>query len=84
MTALRGPCLNCEERRVGCHGKNEDGQWRCEAWGRHQEEADKLRAKMEEKYKEVAPVIGYTHEARARTARRLQHERSGKRRSGYR
>lgn len=23
------PCLNCTERCIGCHGKNEDGSYRC-------------------------------------------------------
>lgn len=32
-----GPCLDCEMRCVGCHGKNPDGTWRCKAWGETQE-----------------------------------------------
>lgn len=23
------PCLRCAERYIGCHGKNEDGSYRC-------------------------------------------------------
>lgn len=23
------PCLHCADRRVGCHGKNADGSYRC-------------------------------------------------------
>ena len=23
------PCLNCAERYIGCHGRNEDGSYRC-------------------------------------------------------
>lgn len=23
------PCLHCAERCIGCHGKNEDGSYRC-------------------------------------------------------
>lgn len=34
------PCLNCEERYIGCHGKNEDGTWRCKEYGKAYEKAD--------------------------------------------
>ena len=30
-------CLGCTKRFVGCHGKNEDGSWRCEDWRKEQE-----------------------------------------------
>ena len=30
-------CKGCERRQIGCHGKQEDGTWRCEAWGREQD-----------------------------------------------
>ena len=33
-----GPCKDCRERYVGYHGQGPDGTWRCEAWGRWQEE----------------------------------------------
>ena len=33
-----GPCKDCRARYVGCHGRKPDGTWRCEAWGRWQEE----------------------------------------------
>lgn len=33
-----GPCKDCRKRFLGCHGQTEDGAWRCEAWGRWQEE----------------------------------------------
>ena len=33
-----GPCKDCRERYIGCHGRKPDGTWRCEAWGRWQEE----------------------------------------------
>lgn len=30
-------CRGCESRFIGCHGRNADGSWRCEAWGKAQE-----------------------------------------------
>lgn len=27
------PCFNCNERTQYCHGKNEDGSFRCERYG---------------------------------------------------
>lgn len=35
------PCHKCTEKRhVGCHGKNEDGTWRCKDYGEAYEKAD--------------------------------------------
>ena len=35
------PCLNCTDKRfIGCHGKNEDGTWRCKDYGEAYEKAD--------------------------------------------
>lgn len=27
------PCLNCPDRRLGCHGQGEDGRYLCERYG---------------------------------------------------
>lgn len=34
MSKYISPCLNCQDRAVGCHGK-EDDKWKCVAWGRY-------------------------------------------------
>lgn len=34
------PCLKCEERYIGCHGKHPDGTWRCKKYGEAYEKAD--------------------------------------------
>lgn len=35
------PCHKCTDKRfVGCHGKNEDGTWRCKEYGEAYEKAD--------------------------------------------
>lgn len=44
-------CYGCTERRIGCHGKDEAGNWRCGRWGREQERkaaerAESLPARM--------------------------------------
>lgn len=50
-----GPCKDCRERYVGCHGKMKDGTWRCEAWGRWQEEqaVDRERSAAERFQRQV-------------------------------
>ena len=63
------PCRDCTERRVGCHGADESGAWRCGAYGAYQAELDKLRAAKRET-KEAADVMRWY--ARARTARLMQ------------
>lgn len=30
-------CKGCTMRDVGCHGKNQDGTWKCRYWGEEQE-----------------------------------------------
>ena len=34
------PCLNCEERYIGCPGKHPDGTWRGKEYGEAYEKAD--------------------------------------------
>lgn len=29
-SGIKGPCLDCPDRNAGCHGKTEDGAWRCD------------------------------------------------------
>ena len=37
----QNPCLHCtDERFIGCHGKNEDGTWRCAKYGAAKDAAD--------------------------------------------
>lgn len=63
------PCWDCADRRVGCHGADESGAWRCDAYGAYQAEMDKLRAAKRET-KDAADVMRWY--ARARTARLMQ------------
>lgn len=55
-------------RCVGCHGMDEQGGYRCAAYGAYQAELDKLRAAKQEA-KDTADVLRWY--IRARTARLL-------------
>ena len=47
---MREDCYGCPARTPICHGKDEQGNWRCKDWGRRQAEKDALRkAKTEDK-----------------------------------
>lgn len=47
---MRDNCYGCPDRTPICHGKDEQGNWRCKDWGRRQGEKDALRkAKTEDK-----------------------------------
>lgn len=63
------PCRDCADRRVGCHGTDESGAWRCEAYGAYQAEMDKLRKEKREA-KDAADVMRWY--VRARSARLVQ------------
>ena len=60
---IKGPCLNCPDRNAGCHGKTEDGTWRCGRWA-------VFRAKAAEDFKRVEVAMGYKRESRLRNAKR--------------
>ena len=73
MGEVRGvpqpPCRDCADRRLGCHGTDESGAYRCAEYGTYQAEMDKLRAAKRET-KAAADVMRWY--ARARTARLMQ------------
>lgn len=43
-SGIKGPCLDCPDRNAGCHGKTEDGAWRCSRWAAYQAEQETFRA----------------------------------------
>lgn len=67
-------CKDCEMRCVGCHGKNEDGTWRCRKWGILQDR------KAEERQKtagaRLTAMVGgdYARENSRRLAERKKHK----------
>lgn len=50
---IKGPCLDCPDRNAGCHGKTEDGTWRCSRWAAYQAEQETFHAKAAEDLKRV-------------------------------
>ncbi len=48
---MKAPCKNCENRRVGCHGK-------CTTYSLYKDKVDRVRAKKIEEYR----LIGYFRE----------------------
>ena len=67
---IKGPCLNCPDRNAGCHGKTEDGAWRCGRWAAYQVEQEAFRAKEAEDLKRGEVAMGYKRESRLRNAKR--------------
>lgn len=67
---IKGPCLNCLDRSVSCHGKTEDGTWRCSRWAAYQAEQETFRAKAAEDFKRVEVAMDYKRESRLRNAKR--------------
>ena len=72
MKKQTDPCVGCEVRVVGCHGKDKDGNWRCLRWKEVQE---KKQAEMEKTLPLIqAAKIGkdYKSESRTRMLRKKQ------------
>lgn len=67
---IKGPRLNCPDRNASCHGKTEDGAWRCGRWAAYQVEQEAFRAKAAEDLKRVEVAMGYKRESRLRNAKR--------------
>ncbi len=44
-------CLGCEVRCVGCHGRNQDGTWRCRSWGMRQDKLTEERRRTAREWK---------------------------------
>ena len=71
----RAPCLNCEERRIGCHAKDASGAWVCERYGAWCEARETRADEARKKYREAVDVAtahanGVRH-AKSRRRRRL-------------
>lgn len=67
---IKEPCLNCPDRNAGCHGKTQDGAWRCGRWAAYQAEQEAFRAKAAEDFERVEVAMGYKRESRLRNAKR--------------
>lgn len=67
---IKGPCLNCPDCSASCHGKTEDGAWRCGRWAAFQAEQEAFRAKAAKDFERVDVAMGYKRESRFRDAKR--------------
>lgn len=45
-----GCCFMCRKRTLGCHGKDEEGNWRCREWGEEQERKEAEKQQRQEQY----------------------------------
>lgn len=63
-------CADCEKRYIGCHGKDEDGNWRCPHWAQEQAEKLERREKTRQDRLTHAVCASYAAESRARYERK--------------
>ena len=61
-------CKGCTMRAVGCHGKNQDGTWKCRYWGEEQEA--KAAERQETAHDRMAPASEASTSKRASNASR--------------
>ena len=61
---MRG-CLGCTERTADCHGRNEDGTYKCARW----EQQEKTRAELRKK------AIGEMDYLEYKFASKVRHEK---------
>ena len=66
-------CLGCEKRHVGCHGKDEQGRWRCPDWAREQAANEARRDAWREERRQTLERAGYKAQ---KTTQRIRRARS--------
>lgn len=64
-------CKDCPRRCVGCHGRGQNGDWRCKDWAEAQKRREAERAVRYQKRE----ICGYIHESKERTCRYQQRKR---------
>ena len=57
-------CFGCTERTPICHGKDENGNWRCKNWGEKQDE----KQRQEKAKREMRDVKAYYKAKKMRIA----------------
>ena len=70
MDGIKGPCLNCADRSAVCHGRTDDGTWRCGRWAAYQAEREAFRVKSAEDFRYASVALGYKRERMLRDAKR--------------
>ena len=66
MTERNRPCNGCEERCVGCHGRNPDGTWRCSRWAAEQERVTAERRRTDKAWRGERVTREYTWDSKQR------------------
>lgn len=51
------PCLNCPDRRLGCHGQDESGRYLCERYGTWRAEREAAAARRDQEDREQHDVL---------------------------
>lgn len=59
---MKDCCYQCTDRVPGCHGRNEDGTYKCAKWERQ----DRIKAELRKKAVEEMDYLEYKHESRVR------------------
>ena len=57
---MKDSCYGCPDRTPICHGKDEQGNWNCEDWGRRQAEKEALQ-KAQSTEKAMKSYYGALH-----------------------
>lgn len=65
-------CEGCQERTPWCHGRNEDGTYRCEHWKKQEEETLERRKKQ----RGDSDYSSYRHDVRKAKERRVRNHRT--------
>ena len=62
-------CKGCKTRYLGCHGKDEEGNWRCKEWAKQQEKQDAGKQNKEKAniFYGYARDVGYAKERRKKS-----------------
>ena len=73
-----GCCHGCTRRTAICHGRNEDGTWRCNDWRLEEEAKARERAEKQEALRKALVRQEYFSESRARFLRRKRNKHEGR------
>lgn len=69
------PCgRDCPRRSIDCHGKHDDGTWRCEEWGAYQQKEAERKEMIRKAKSDIREVDEYE---KARRKKYLRERRRG-------
>lgn len=73
------PCRDCGARCVGCHGRDENGRHRCDAFGAYEAEKDQFNAGKRAVIRQQEAEFYTREQAAERRARQMREKKRGKR-----